>query len=148
MIRPSRAKGAENDAKWTPGGAFGSTLELGKRHTHNKKVFFCTCISGVYFTRHPGPDFLRNPVGMTWPKSCLDRAGASGSHIDHFRKKSSPGQVFVRFRVRFGCPAEPLGRLFAEKVVKCGRWLRSRFRSYGNRRNSPRLKSSQMSKAI
>ena len=34
---PSHTKGAENLLNGRPGGAFGSTLELGKRHKHNKK---------------------------------------------------------------------------------------------------------------
>ena len=40
MKGPSHAKDAENDPKWTPRGAFGSTLELGKRHKHDKKCYF------------------------------------------------------------------------------------------------------------
>ncbi len=37
---PSHAKDAENDPKWTPQGAFGSTLELVRRHKHDKKCYF------------------------------------------------------------------------------------------------------------
>ena len=37
---PSHAKDAENDPKWTPRGAFGSTLELEERHKHDKNCYF------------------------------------------------------------------------------------------------------------
>ena len=40
MKGPSHAKDAENDPKWMPRGAFGSTLELVKPHKHDKKCYF------------------------------------------------------------------------------------------------------------
>ena len=120
-----------------PRDAFWSTLGLGKRHRHVQKESFGMRMSGVYFRHPPVPHFLRNHVEMAGQKSCLDCTGTSGSHICRFLKKSSPGQLFQRFRRCFGGPAEPLGRLFPQKTVKCGRWLRSRFRSYGNHRNPP-----------
>ena len=144
----SHAKGAENDTKWTPRGCLREHPGLRKQCPQAQKVLFRMRILGVYCRRPPGPHFLRNRIGRAWPESCLDRAGASGSHVGSRRKKSSPGQVFRRFRCRFGGPAGPLGRLFPQKAVKCGRWLRSRFRSYENHRTPARLKSSQTSKAI
>ena len=37
---PSHTKGAENYSNGRPGGAYGSTLELGKQYKHDKKCYF------------------------------------------------------------------------------------------------------------
>ena len=79
----------QNNAKWTPMGGFGNTLELEKRHQHAQNVLFCMRVLGVYFRRPPGSHFVRNQVRMTWQKLCLDCTGVRGSHTGHFRKKLS-----------------------------------------------------------
>ena len=152
IIRPSHAKGTQNDAKWTPGGSFGNTLELEKRHQHVQKVLFCMRLLGVYFRRPPGLHFVRNRVRMTWQKLCLDCTCVSGSHTGHFRKMSSPGSILIRFWRRFGCHTEPLGRHLAEKAVKFESQYEVLCPSYGTglriAKTQPRLKSSQRSKSI
>ena len=45
---PSHAKDFENDPKWTPRGAFGSTLELGKRNKHNKRCYFALVFRALH----------------------------------------------------------------------------------------------------
>ena len=144
---PSHTKGAENYSNGRPGGAFGSTLELGIRHKYYQKCYFVivfpvAIVDGILdqmFSEIPSEGHGLNRV---WT------AQARADRILTTFGKSRSWDIFRRFRRCFGCPAEPLGRLFPQKVVKCGRWLRSRFRSYGNHRYSPRLKSGQTSKAI
>ena len=152
LIWPSHAKGCENDAKWTPRGAFGSTLGLRKRCQQTQKVLFRVRILGVFFRRSLGPHFVHERIDMAWRKWCLDCTGVSGSHICRFLKKSSPGQLFLQFWRRFRCPTEPRGRLLAQKAVKCGRSLRSCCQSYGNRSGTaatqPQPISSQRAKSI
>ena len=126
-------------AKWSPGGAFGSTLGTQNETNAHKRLYFaCIHILRANFRQPPGPHFGRHRLRMTRLKQRLDCAGASGLHIGRLRKKSSWGHIFKRFRRRFGCPIEPRGRRFAQRAAKFGRSRRSCCRSYGNRRNSAR----------
>ena len=115
-----------------PGGAFGSTPGLPKRHQNEQKKVFRIRISHGCFRGPPGPHFGRKWVKMIWETSCLDCTGASGSHMGCFQKKSSQGHIWEGFGHRFGGPTAPLGGSLGKKAVKFGRTGRSCCRSYGN----------------
>ena len=97
--------------KWSPGGAFGSTLGTKNDPKAHKIQIFYISILHTDFRGPPGPHCGRNRDKITWQKQCLVCAGANGSHVGRFTKKMSGDHIFQRFWHRFGCQIEQLGPL-------------------------------------
>ena len=95
-------------AKWSPRGAFGSTLGTQNDPKVHKTSVFCINISHTDFWGPPGPHCGRNLLKITCQKQCLDCAGASGSHVDRFPKNSPWDHIFEGFWRHFGCQIEVL----------------------------------------
>ena len=95
-------------AKWSPRGAFGSTLGTQNDPKVHKTSIFCINISHTDFWGPPGPHCGRNLLKITCQKQCLDCAGASGSHVDRFPKNSPWDHIFEGFWRHFGCRIEVL----------------------------------------
>ena len=71
-------------------------------------------MSGVYFRRPPGPHFLRNRVGMTWPKSCVT-AQARADRILTVFGKVVPAAAFFTIVRSFRVPDRPTRATFGAK---------------------------------
>ena len=122
--------------KWSPGGAFGSTLGTENDPKAYKILVLGTSILHTDFRGHPGVHCGRNRLRIRCQKQCLDCAGASGSHVGRFTKNLLGGHICKGFWRRFGCQMEPLGSLWAYDGIFFRRWVRTRCRGYGNCRNS------------
>ena len=125
-------------AKRWPREAFGSTLGTQNDPKANKIQIFCISILHTDFRRPPGPHCGRNRLKIACQKQCLDCAGASGSHVGRFTKKSSEDHIFQGFWRRFGCLIEPLGSLWGHDgpFFRCR--VRCRCQHHGNHQNPAR----------
>ena len=129
--------------KWSPRGAFGSTLGTKNDPKAHKIQIFYISILHTDFRGPPGPHCGRSRDKITWQKQCLDCAGASGSHVGCFTKNLSGDHIFQRFWRRFGCQIEQLGSLCGHDGTFFRRWVRCRCRGYGNhwKPRQPHIKS-------
>ena len=123
-------------AKWSPRGAFGSTLGTQNDPKAYKISVLGTSILHTDFRGSPGSHCGRNRLRIRCQKQCLDCAGASGSHVGRFTKNLPGGYIFKGFWRRFGCQIELVGSLWAHDGTFFRRWVRSRCRGYGTRRTS------------
>ena len=99
--------------KWSPRGAFGSTLGTENDPKAYKIFVLGTSILHTDFGGPPGSHCGQNRLRIICQKQYLDCAGASGSHVDHSTKKFPSDHIFKGFWCRIGCQIEPLGTLWA-----------------------------------
>ena len=119
-------------AKWSPRGAFGSTLGTQNDPKANKIQVFCIHILHADFRGPPGLHCGRNRFKITCQKHCLDCAGASGSHVGRFTNNLPREYIFKGFWRRCECQMEPLGSLWAPGGTFFRRWDRCRCQGHGN----------------
>ena len=120
--------------KWSPRGAFGSSLGIENDPKAYKIFVFGISILHIDFKGPAGSHCGRNRLRIRCQKQCLDCAGASGSHVGRFTKNLPGDHIFKGFWRRFGCQIELVGSLWAHDGTFFRRWVRCRCQGYGNHR--------------
>ena len=90
--------------KWSPRGAFGSTLGTENDPKAYKIFVLGTSILHTDFRGPAGSHCGRNRLRIRCQKQCLDCPGASGSHIGRFTKNLPGGHDFLRILTSFWLP--------------------------------------------